>query len=133
MSEHVPEHRAEEEPVVGDAPPQAATLFSNKVYDRLKFVSLVVLPALGSLYFGLAQLLGLPYGLEVVGVLALVDTFVGTVLGFSTKQYQNSDARFDGAILVSPDEEEGVTNLNVSLDSAAVAEKDEVVVKVQRV
>jgi len=134
MNEHTPEHRAEGEPIVGDAPPRAHVLFSNNAYDKLKWVSFVVLPALGAAYFALAQLLELPYGLEVVGVLAILDTLLGAILGKSGQQYKNSDARFDGEINVSQyDEEAGTTDLNVKLDPAAVAEKDEVTVKVNRV
>jgi hypothetical protein len=129
-----PEHRAEDaEPVVGDAPPRAHVLFSNKVYDVLKFVALVLLPALGTLYFTVAATTGLPYGQEVVGVIVAVDTFLGLVLGLSTNQYRNSEDRLDGQIDVTPDHENQVTNLNVSLDPAAVAGKDEVVLKVNRV
>lgn len=122
----------QDEPVIGDAPPQSETLFSNKVYDRLKWVSFVLLPALGAAYFAFSQLLGLPYGVEVVGSLAILDTLLGTLLGKSTQQYQNSDARFDGSINVESFEDEGYSNLNVQLDPAAIAGKDEVTVKVNR-
>lgn len=60
---------------------------SNKLYDFLKFVAQIVLPALGGLYFGLAKLWGFPCGEEVVGTIALVDTFLGTLLGISTYNY----------------------------------------------
>ena len=60
---------------------------SNKLYDILKFIAQILLPALGGLYFGLAQLWGCPYGEEVVGTIALIDTFLGTLLGISTYQY----------------------------------------------
>ena len=60
---------------------------SNKLYDVLKFIALIVLPALGGLYFGLAQLWRLPLSEEIVGTITLVDTFLGTLLGISTYQY----------------------------------------------
>lgn len=131
--EHVPEHRAggdRDDPVVGEAPPRAHILFSNAVYDKLKFVALVLLPAVGALYYGVAVLWGLPNPDEVVGTIVVVDTFLGMLLGISTQQYKNSDARFDGQIDVVPDYEAGETMMNVSIDPAAVAGKDEVVVKV---
>ncbi len=121
--DYTPEHRADtpaEEPVVGDAPPAANTLLSNRAYDKLKWVAQILLPALGAFYFGLAQLLGLPYGLEVVGVLALLDTFLGTILGISTKQYKNSDAAFDGAVVLTPDHENEVTDVGVSLNPSSL-------------
>lgn len=63
---------------------------SNKVYDILKWVAMVVIPAVGTLYFALAGIWGLPYGEEIVGTLTAVDTFIGVVLGISTMQYNKT-------------------------------------------
>ena len=60
---------------------------SNKLYDFLKWVAQLLLPALGALYFALAQIWGFPYGEEIVGTLAAVDAFLGAVLKISTVQY----------------------------------------------
>ena len=43
---------------------------SNEKYDFLKKVVEVGLPALGTLYFALSQIWGLPSGEEVVGTIA---------------------------------------------------------------
>lgn len=63
-------------------------MFSNKVYDILKYIALIALPALGALYFLLAQIWGLPYGEQIVGTVSAVDAFLGTLLGISTNQYK---------------------------------------------
>lgn len=60
----------------------------NKTYDRLKWVSLVLLPALSVLYVGLGQLWGVPAVEQVVGSIALLDTVLGLLLGTSSKKYQ---------------------------------------------
>lgn len=60
---------------------------SNKVYDILKWVALLFLPALGTLYFALSAIWGLPYGEEVVGTITAIDTFLGAILGISTASY----------------------------------------------
>lgn len=60
---------------------------SNKVYDVLKWIAVYVLPALGTLYFALAGIWGLPYGEQVVGTIVAADTFLGVVLGISSAQY----------------------------------------------
>lgn len=60
---------------------------SNKTYDILKFVAQILLPALGTLYFALASIWGLPYGEEIVGTITAVDAFLGALLGISTHQY----------------------------------------------
>ena len=60
---------------------------SNKVYDTLKWIAMYLLPALGTLYFALAGIWGLPYGEHIVGTITAIDTFLGVILGISTVQY----------------------------------------------
>lgn len=60
---------------------------SNKVYDALKWIAMYLLPALGTLYFALAGIWGLPYGEQIVGTITAIDTFLGVILGISTTQY----------------------------------------------
>jgi hypothetical protein len=62
-------------------------MIPNKVYDVLKWIALVALPALGALYFSLAKIWGFPLGVEIVGTISAVDTFLGVLLGISTVQY----------------------------------------------
>ena len=59
----------------------------NKAYDIMKWVVVIVLPALGTLYFALCGIWGLPCGEEILGTLVAVETFLGAVLGISTKSY----------------------------------------------
>lgn len=61
---------------------------SNKVYDVMKWIAMYLLPALGTLYFALASIWGLPYGEQIVGTITAVDTFLGVILGISTMQYK---------------------------------------------
>lgn len=62
-------------------------MISNKIYDKLKWVAQYLLPALGTLYFALSGIWGLPFGEQIVGTITAVDTFLGVILGISTKQY----------------------------------------------
>lgn len=64
---------------------------SNKVYDILKYIAQIVLPALATLYFALAGIWNFPYGEEVVGTITAVDTFLGVILGISTVNYKKSE------------------------------------------
>ena len=61
---------------------------SNKVYDVLKFIAQIVLPALATFYVSLAGLWGLPYPKEISGTVMAVDTFLGAILMISSVQYQ---------------------------------------------
>ena len=60
---------------------------NDKVYDVLKWIAMYLLPALGTLYFALAGIWGLPYGEQIVGTITAIDTFIGVILGISTVQY----------------------------------------------
>ena len=60
---------------------------SNKMYDVLKYIALILLPALGALYFALAKIWGFPYATEIVGTISAVDAFLGALLQISTNKY----------------------------------------------
>ena len=60
---------------------------TNKIYDVLKYIALIVLPAIGTLYFAVAGIWGLPYGEQIVGTITALDTFLGVILGISKASY----------------------------------------------
>lgn len=64
---------------------------NNKVYDILKWIALILLPALGTLYFALAGIWGFPYAEQIVGTITAIDTFLGVLLGISTNTYKRGD------------------------------------------
>ena len=63
---------------------------SNKVYDNLKWIAMIALPAIATLYLTLAGIWGLPYGEQVSATIMAVDTCLGVLLGISTKQYNKT-------------------------------------------
>lgn len=65
---------------------------SNKMYDTLKWIAQYLLPAISALYAGLAQIWNLPYGVEIAGTVAAIDTFLGVMLGISTAKYNKVQA-----------------------------------------
>jgi hypothetical protein len=65
-------------------------MMSNKIYDILKWVTMVVLPAIGTLYFTLAGIWGLPYGEQILGTLTAVEVALGTVLQISSAKYKKT-------------------------------------------
>ncbi len=64
--------------------------FSNKTYDVLKWIAQILLPAVGTLYFALSKIWGLPFATEVVGTISAVDVFLGALLGISTLEYNKT-------------------------------------------
>lgn len=106
-------------------------LLSNRVYDVTKFTAQIGLPAVGTLYFALAQIWGLPKGEEVVGSITAVVTFLGVLLGVSTTSYNNSEAQYDGAINVEQETPEAKTySLNLKSDPDKLDQKKKVTFKV---
>lgn len=64
---------------------------SNKVYDVLKFVAQIVLPAIATLYVTLAGIWGLPFSEQIGGTVMAVDTFLGAILMLSSKNYNKTN------------------------------------------
>lgn len=62
----------------------------NKLYDILKWIAQIFLPAIATLYFAIAGIWGLPYGEEIVGTITAIDTFLGVLLGISTYNYNKN-------------------------------------------
>lgn len=62
----------------------------DKVYDVLKAIAMIILPALGTLYSALAGIWGWPYAEQIVGTIIAIDTFLGVILGISTMQYKKT-------------------------------------------
>lgn len=63
---------------------------SDKTYNILKWIALYFLPAVGTLYFALSGIWGLPYGEQIVGTVTAVDTFLGVILGISSANYNKN-------------------------------------------
>lgn len=62
-------------------------ILNNKVYDVLKFIAQIVLPAIATLYITIANIWGLPYGEQISGTVMAIDTFLGALLMISTNAY----------------------------------------------
>ena len=60
----------------------------NSTYDLLKKIAQYWLPALGTLYFALASIWGLPYAEQIVGTITAIDAFLGALLGISSMKYK---------------------------------------------
>ena len=60
---------------------------SNNVYDVLKYIAQIVLPALATLYLTLAGIWGLPFGEAISGTIMAIDIFLGVILKISSNKY----------------------------------------------
>ena len=59
----------------------------NSVYDVMKFLCTILLPACGTLYFALARIWDLPLAEEIVGTLSAIAVFIGAIIGISSMSY----------------------------------------------
>ena len=59
----------------------------DKMYDILKWITMIVIPALTTAYVGLAAVWGWPYAEEIAKTSAVICTLLGALLGISTAQY----------------------------------------------
>lgn len=80
-------------------------MITGKLYDRLKWLAQVVLPALATLYFTVGGVWGLPAVSEVVRTIVAVDFFLGVLLGVSQINYNQQVA--GGEVKVKKTEEGG--------------------------
>ena len=62
----------------------------NKVYDVMKWIVMIVLPALSAFYVALAPVWGWSYAEQVAMTISAVAALLGALLGVSTAQYKKS-------------------------------------------
>lgn len=67
------------------------------IYNLLKWITMIVLPALATAYVGLSAIWGFPYADEVAKTTAVVCTLLGALLGISTAEYNKGAGMIDYA------------------------------------
>ena len=64
--------------------------FPNKVYDILKWLVMIAIPAATVLYVAMAEIWGWPYSSEIAKTSTAVCAFMGALLGISTAEYNKN-------------------------------------------
>lgn len=70
---------------------------TNKAYDVLKWIVVIIIPAIITLYSSLASIWGFPYAEQITATLAAIDVFLGVVMKISTSSYNKT---YDGVLHV---------------------------------
>ena len=78
----------------------------NSTYDWMKYLTIIVLPAIGTLYTGLSQIWQLPYASEVPATIMCICTFLGAILCISTAQYNQVTGKHEPIYGEEIDDEE---------------------------
>lgn len=73
------------------------------VYDFLKYIALVILPAVAALVITLGTLLGWDQATVIAGGITAVDTFLGIILGKSSSNFKMQEPIVFGEIVVKQD------------------------------
>lgn len=90
--------KAVPEVVPAGDPTQGGFVITGKAYDFLNRIVRVLLPAVGTLYFALSELWDWPYGKAIVGTVAAVNLFFGSVVHVSAQNYKKQDGDVDAYI-----------------------------------
>ena len=61
---------------------------SNKVYDILKYIACIVMPALATLILTLSGIWGFKYGEAIAGTVTALDVFLGAIIQVSSARYK---------------------------------------------
>jgi|SRR3954470_13251682 hypothetical protein len=104
-------------------------MITGKLYNQLKFLAQVILPALATLYVTLAGLWGLPAVEAVVGSIVALDTFLGVILQISSSNYDSSTSQGTMHFLDTPNKL--TYQLELDGDPEELKHKDRVVLKVR--
>ena len=64
---------------------------SNRTYDILKWIALVVIPASATLVLTVGKIWGLPFVTEIPATIMAVDTLMGAILHISAKEYNKEN------------------------------------------
>lgn len=102
---------------------------NDNMYDILKYMAQIVLPAVATLYFAISGIWGLPFGEEIVGTITAIDCFLGALLGLSSTKYEG-----DGRVVVNEKEilEEKRYNLEFNDHLSQLINKDKIILNVKR-
>lgn len=99
---------------------------NDELYNILKWIAQIVLPALGTLYFALSSIWGLPYGEQVVGTITAIDAFLGALLGVSAVQYKGDGTLHIDTTLPTKD----MYNLAIDTPLVELPKKKSIMLKV---
>jgi hypothetical protein len=111
--------------------PARGFMLNDALYGKMKFVVQIFLPAFSTLYFTLGTIWGLPAVEQVIGTLAALATFLGVLLGLSSRTYNESDAKFDGVIDIETNEDGGkVYSLVLNTDPTNLDQKESALFKI---
>ena len=65
-------------------------IFSDKIYNVLKYIAMIVLPALALFVQTFFSIWGLPYGDQISATIIAINALLGALIGVSTIGYKRA-------------------------------------------
>jgi len=106
----------------------------NKLYDVIKYTTLIAIPALTTAYVGMDAALNdaLPYENEVAKGAVVITTLLGALVGIQSNRYNKSEDRYDGSIEVNSNDPAILHGLDLDkTDPVDLLTKDKLVLKIE--
>lgn len=111
--------------------------FTDRVYKFIKYFITIFLPAVGALYYGIAEVWGFDKTYPVNATINTIIAFLGVLIGVSTRQFNKNkaaeaDEPYDGDLAFIIDEVDGekYPTLGVNTSLEAMQAKGEVRLRV---
>lgn len=86
-----------------------------KLYDFIKFLVLIVMPALTTLWLALANAWNLDYMTNIAVTLTAITAFLGSLVGVSSRNFNNNE-KFVGETWLAPTDDGWKRIFNVTSD-----------------
>lgn len=105
-----------------------------KLYDFLKYVALVILPAMAALILGLGVILNWSPATIMAGIITLVDTFLGTILGKSASNFKTLNPDVFGDLVITQNQNGVPSGIRIvgNVENPVFTENSYVMLKVKR-
>lgn len=106
-------------------------IINDKVYNIIKWFVVYFLPALGTLFFSISQLWGIPHADQVLGTITSVTIFLSMIMGLSSSSYKKAGTDMDGTMLIDrSNPEKDVYLLQLKDEAIDLSNKDVIKFKV---
>lgn len=105
---------------------------SKKTFDLIKYFIWIVLPTVGTVYFILAVVWGLPAEKEVLGSIVVIQTAVNVMLGINASSFAVTTTKPSGTIQITESLDKTTYSLELDDDPEFLDDKDEIVFRVQK-
>ena len=104
---------------------------TNKTYDVIKWIVVIVIPAIITLYATLGNIWNFPRVEQITATLAAIDVFLGAIMQISSSKYNKT---YDGTLHVDTITDEEADKYLFEIDDLDdLADKDKITLKINTV